>query len=87
MTIATTTSTNVSRRLPNSMTPWMPISGVATSESPVHCGHVGQPRPEPGEAHQAAGRHDPDLHDEGRPGRGDHAAIHPVGQPVPEAPE
>ena len=45
--MATATRTNVSRRLPNSMTPWIPISGVFTNEPGVHCGQVGQPRPEP----------------------------------------
>ena len=45
--MAIATSRNVSRRLPNSITPWMPISGVVTSESAVHCGQVGQPSPDP----------------------------------------
>ncbi len=44
--IATTPRPALSTRLPNSMTPWMPISGVFTSESAVHFGHVGQPSPE-----------------------------------------
>ena len=35
-----------SSRLPNSMKPWMPISGVATREASVHSGQVGQPRPD-----------------------------------------
>jgi hypothetical protein len=29
------------------MTPWMPISGVATIDSAVQSGHVGQPSPDP----------------------------------------
>ncbi len=40
-------STYASMRLPNSMAPWTPISLVAVSESAVHLGQVGQPRPEP----------------------------------------
>ena len=47
VTTATSARTKVNRRLPNSITPWMPISGVATRESGVHRGHVGQPRPDP----------------------------------------
>src|SRR6478735_245660 len=43
---ATAASANVRRRLPNSMKPWMPISGVLTRELLVHLGQVGQPRPE-----------------------------------------
>src|SRR6478609_4719477 len=43
---ATAASAKVSSRLPNSMTPWIPISGVFTSEPSVQRGHVGQPRPE-----------------------------------------
>lgn len=39
--------TKVSRRLPNSMMPWIPISGTVTSDSSVHLGQVGQPSPEP----------------------------------------
>jgi len=38
--------TNVNNRLPNSMAPWTPISRVATIDSAVHLGTVGQPRPE-----------------------------------------
>ncbi len=45
--IATITRTKVSRRLPNSMTPWIPISGVGTSDSAVQRGHVGHPSPDP----------------------------------------
>ena len=45
-TIATTPSPALRTRLPNSMKPWIPISGVFTSESAVHFGQVGQPRPE-----------------------------------------
>ncbi len=40
-------STYVSRRLPNSMAPWRPISGVATRLSPLHLGQVSHPSPEP----------------------------------------
>lgn len=40
-------STYVSIRLPNSMTPWKPISLVVVRLSSVHLGQVGQPRPEP----------------------------------------
>ncbi|SCD61844.1 hypothetical protein GA0115246_1038510 [Streptomyces sp. SolWspMP-sol7th] len=40
-------STYVSIRLPNSMTPWNPISRVVVSEVSVHCGQVGQPSPDP----------------------------------------
>ena len=39
--------TYVSMRLPNSITPCTPISLVVVSESSVHLGQVGQPRPEP----------------------------------------
>jgi hypothetical protein len=35
-----------SRRLPNSITPWMPIAAVVVYDSSVHLGQVGQPRPE-----------------------------------------
>ena len=45
--IATITRTKVSRRLPNSMTPWIPISGVGTRDSAVQRGHVGHPSPDP----------------------------------------
>ena len=44
--IATATNTQVSRRLPNSMTPWMPISACGVYEPSVHCGQVGHPSPE-----------------------------------------
>ena len=37
----------MSIRLPNSMAPCSPISRVEVSESSVHLGQVGQPRPEP----------------------------------------
>jgi hypothetical protein len=39
--------TYVSIRLPNSIAPWMPCSGVAKRLSSVHLGQVSQPRPEP----------------------------------------
>ena len=39
-------TTKVSSRLPNSITPCTPISGVVTYDSSVHRGQVGQPRPE-----------------------------------------
>jgi hypothetical protein len=47
MANAMATSTNVSSRLPNSMRPWTPISGVGTRESSAQFGTSGQPRPEP----------------------------------------
>ncbi len=43
---ATTARAKVSVRLPNSMMPWIPISGVFTRDPAVHRGHVGQPRPD-----------------------------------------
>src|SRR6476661_9248996 len=46
MSAATAASAKVRSRLPNSMKPWMPISGVFTIESEVQRGQVGQPRPE-----------------------------------------
>src|ERR671927_610757 len=46
MSAATAARANVRRRLPNSMKPWMPISGVFTRDSLVHRGQVGQPSPE-----------------------------------------
>ena len=47
-TIATATMPTMidSSRLPNSMPPWMPISGVATREASVQSGHVGHPSPD-----------------------------------------
>ena len=44
---AITSSTIVSNRFPNSITPWKPISGVLIRESSVHLGQVGQPKPLP----------------------------------------
>src|SRR5690606_17883346 len=41
------TRRKVSSRLPNSMTPCRPISGVLVQDSSVHRGQVGQPRPLP----------------------------------------
>src|SRR6478736_3642358 len=46
MSAATAASAKVRSLLPNSMKPWMPISGVLTRESLVQRGQVGQPRPE-----------------------------------------
>src|SRR6478752_1520345 len=46
MSAATAASAKVRSRLPNSMKPWMPISGVFTIESEVQRGQVGQPRPD-----------------------------------------
>ncbi len=43
---ASAPTTKVSVRLPNSTTPWMPSSGVLTSDSSVQLGNVGQPSPE-----------------------------------------
>ena len=40
-------SAPVSIRLVNSMTPWMPSSGIGVSESGVQAGQLGQPSPEP----------------------------------------
>jgi hypothetical protein len=39
-------STYVSKRLPNSMAPWIPMARVVVSDVSVHSGQVGQPRPE-----------------------------------------
>ena len=39
--------TYVSMRLPNSIAPWRPCSGVAIRLLSVHLGQVSQPRPEP----------------------------------------
>ena len=47
MTMQTSVSTTATMRLPNSMRPWIPISGVTTREPGVHSGKLGQPRPEP----------------------------------------
>ena len=41
------TKTKVRSRLPNSIRPWIPISGTDTNDSSVHFGQVGQPRPDP----------------------------------------
>ncbi len=43
---AMATTTAPKSRLPNSMTPWRPISGVVTSDCSVHLGHSAQPRPD-----------------------------------------
>ena len=45
--IATATSTQVSIRLPNSIAEWTSYAPCGVSDSSVHRGHVGQPRPEP----------------------------------------
>ena len=45
--MAMTMRTKVSRRLPNSMMPCSPISGVETKDSVVQRGQVGQPNPDP----------------------------------------
>ena len=85
VTIATTTRTKVSRRLPNSMTPWMPISGVGTSESARASRPGGAAESGAGQAYEPARSDDPDLDDQRRPRRGDDAAIDARGQPLPEA--
>ena len=45
--MATAAIRNVTIRLPNSMTPWMPSSPCGVKDSSVHRGQVGQPSPEP----------------------------------------
>ena len=47
MMMQTSVSTTATMRLPNSIRPWIPISGVTTREPGVHSGKLGQPRPEP----------------------------------------
>src|SRR5688572_12240152 len=43
---AITSRTKVSRRLPNSMIPWMPISGTGVIDPGTQLGHWEQPRPD-----------------------------------------